>query len=84
MHTYRVVHMYNVVEHGRHFHRQLVFSSDWHRCASPVGYRLLDLIFRLLGPILHFYSYVVERGCHFHRQLVFSPDWHRCAFFFVY
>eukprot|EP00960_Hanusia_phi_P029240 747854-Hanusia_phi.AAC.2 len=26
----RVVHIYNVVEHGRRFHRQLVFSSDWH------------------------------------------------------
>jgi len=27
----RVVHMFNVVEHGRRMHRQLVFSSDWHR-----------------------------------------------------
>jgi len=28
----RVVHILNVVEHGRRFHRRLVYSSDWHFC----------------------------------------------------
>jgi hypothetical protein len=28
----RVLHIYNVVEHGRRFRRRLVYSSDWHFC----------------------------------------------------
>ena len=28
----RVVHIFNVVEHGRRFHRRQVYSSDWHFC----------------------------------------------------
>ena len=28
----RVVHIFNVIEHGRRFHRRLVYSSDWHFC----------------------------------------------------
>ena len=59
-----VVHVYDIVEHGRRFHRSLVYSSDENLCLGQAGPEAMSTngAAALMNPVPPAFSLVIKRN----------------------